>query len=133
MKIDKEVKTSLLAGVLISSFGILISLIPLFPSRWGIEDSTKGIDKSKVLELNLLVKDPEGLPITEAEITYSSDEKPPIRTVTDSNGFVSIFIEAREEPQIEIQKEGYKTRIYNINLQADANRVFVFSLDPEEE
>ena len=109
----------ILLGIL-SLLGVGVFTITISNNTDKLDSSLTPI--SKLIKVNLAVKDLETKQAIQDVKVYFLSQGAPTTKFTDENGYTSMEIPERGDIQITLTKSGYKTRNFTINLQNDKNR-----------
>ncbi|NEP09475.1 MAG: hypothetical protein F6K14_04430 [Symploca sp. SIO2C1] len=85
----------------------------------------------KTIEVELIVKTEQGEFIEGAKIQFTFDGPPETRWTNDE-GYARVEIPQRDDIDVDITKEGFKTLNKTMNLKADPRRTRTYRLEKEE-
>ncbi len=83
------------------------------------------------IEVKLIVKTEQGEVIEGAKIQFTFDGPPETRW-TNNEGYARVEIPQRDDIDVDITKEGFKTSNQTMNLKADPRRTRTYRLEEEE-
>lgn len=84
-----------------------------------------------LIEVEIIVETDNGQPIEGVDVRFISKGAPEGRR-TNTDGFVRIEIPARDDIDITLDKQGFKTARHTINLNNDPNRTRTYRLLSEK-
>jgi uncharacterized protein YjbI with pentapeptide repeats len=122
-------KISLL--ILLSALAVILGIDNLnYLTSQNNSDELSQVDSDELMEVDFIVQTEKNKPIEGAKIQFIFDGAPEPRW-TDSNGYVRVEIPQRDDIDIVITKDKFKTRSQTVNLEADSNRTRVYQLESE--
>ncbi|MGI2909655.1 hypothetical protein [Tolypothrix sp. VBCCA 56010] len=132
---DAPIWVKILMVVVVGIFGIAgyMGIEPLFnkQSQGSPSESSKSVDP-EFQEINITVQNKRDASfIRDVEVQIVSDGPPTLKK-TDSIGYLEIEIPTRKTIKIILNKKGYKSETYYVNLQTDPKTTKPFYMEPEE-
>lgn len=126
---DWPVFVKICFGVIITSLSIA-GLIEI-PKLNQQEVSNTQEASLSLVNVDIIVESDTAKPLEDVEVRFVSKGSPEVRR-TNTDGFTQIEIPGRDDIEITLSKEGFKTSRHTLNLNNDPNRTRTYYLTPQQ-
>lgn len=101
--------------------------IPNYPEQ-GEEDSSQNLNS--LVNVEIIVVSDTNEPLENVEVRFVSKGSPEVRR-TNTDGFAQIQIPSRDDIEITLSKDEFRTARHNLNLNNDSGRTRTYYMQPQ--